>query len=261
MTGAPAQQAKWGGQFRGKVAMVTGAASGIGRAAALALAREGALLVLADQNQIGLDETLRLCGEGHLAQPADVTDGEAVAALTALALARFGRLDCAVNAAGISGPSGTPLAALCEQDFDRVFAINAKGVWLCMKHQIDAMLAQGGGAIVNVASGAAHVAVPGSGAYVGSKHAVLGLTKAAAADYAGQGIRVNAICPGFTRTPMAMGSLEMMGLGEADAAATAPIGRIGEAEEQANAILFLLSDNASFMAGHGLVADGGHSIV
>lgn len=257
-----ARVSRWGGQFAGKVAMVTGAGSGIGRAAALALAAEGATVAMSDVDPAGLEESRRLAqGDGHGTHVLDVTDGQAVAATIAGILDRHGRLDCAVNAAGISGPSGTPLADLAEEDFDRVFAINARGVWLCMKHQIAAMAPRGGGCIVNVASGAAHVAVPGSGAYVGSKHAVLGLTKAAAADYAARGIRVNALCPGFTRTPMAMGSLARMGLAEADAAASAPIGRISEPEEQAEAILFLCSHGARFMAGAGLVADGGHSIV
>ncbi len=253
---------RWSDQFVGRAVMVTGAASGIGRAVALAFAREGAQLALADRDEAGLAETLRLTGTNrHWASPLDVRDGAAVAQFVSEAVDRFGRIDCAVNAAGISGPSATPLADLAEEDFDRIIGINTKGVWLCMKHQIPAMIEAGGGAIVNIASGAALVAVPGSGAYVGSKHAVLGLTKAGAADYASQGVRINALCPGFTRTPMAMGSLAAMGLGEADAAATAPIRRIAEAEEQAEAALFLCSEKASFLAGHGLVADGGHSIV
>jgi NAD(P)-dependent dehydrogenase (short-subunit alcohol dehydrogenase family) len=253
---------RWGNQFIGKTVMVTGAASGIGRAVALAFAQEGALLALADRDETGLAETLRLTGSNrHWASALDVTDRAAVEDFVAGAVERFGRLDCAVNAAGISGPSATPIADLSEEDFDRIMGINAKGVWLCMKYQIPAMLAHGGGAIVNVASGTAIVAVPGSAAYGGSKHAVMGLTKGAAADCARHGVRINALCPGFTRTPMAMGSLTAMGLGEPDAVASAPIQRISEAEEQADAVLFLCSDRSAFMAGHGLVVDGGHSIV
>jgi NAD(P)-dependent dehydrogenase (short-subunit alcohol dehydrogenase family) len=183
-----------------------------------------------------------------------------VAGFIAHVVVTWGRLNCAVNNAGIRSQV-LPLADFTEEAYDRIMAINTRGVWLCMKHEIRAMLAQGGGAIVNVASGAGLVAVPRAGTYVASKHAVLGLTRAGAADYAGAGIRINAICPGYTRTPMALGSLSDSGISEDQVAAALPIGRVAQPEEQAAAVLYLCSDDATYMAGHAMVVDGGHSII
>lgn len=252
-----------GGELAGKVAMVTGAASGIGRAVALLFVNEGATIGIGDLDTAGLAETERLLGDAAvLSRRLDVTDDGDVERFVAELVGKAGRLDCAVNAAGLAVRDTRPTAMADVQDFQRVMHVNVTGVFLCMRHQLQAMLAAGnGGAIVNVASGAAYVAVPGNAAYVASKHAVMGLTKCAAADHAAEGIRVNALCPGFTRTPMAMTSLAVMGVAESDAAASAPANRIAEPSEQAEAALFLCSGKAAFMVGHGLVVDGGHSIV
>jgi NAD(P)-dependent dehydrogenase (short-subunit alcohol dehydrogenase family) len=253
------------GRFGGKVAFVSGAAGGIGSAIALAFAREGARLALTDAEAGGLERTGRAArelGAEVIAEPFDITRSAAIEALIARAVAAWGRLDCAVNNAGIRCEV-LPLADFSEEAYDRLMAINAKSVWLGMKHQIRQMLAQqpAGGAIVNTASGAGIVAVPGHGTYVASKHAVVGLTKAGAADYARYGIRINALCPGYTRTPMALGSLADSGATEEQVAAALPAGRVADPAEQAAAVLFLCSDDARYMAGHALVVDGGHSIV
>jgi NAD(P)-dependent dehydrogenase (short-subunit alcohol dehydrogenase family) len=251
-------------RFQGKVAFVTGAAGGIGRAIALAFAREGARLALTDSHAEGLASVVgevRAIGAELLADAFDITSSEAIGGFIAKIVDRWGQLDCAANNAGIRS-AVKPLADFSEQEFDRLMAINTKAVWLCMKHEIPLMLKQSsGGAIVNMASGAGIVAVPGAGSYVASKHAVIGLTKVGAADYAKHGIRINAVCPGYTRTPMALGSLADYGVSIEDVAAAQPIGRVADPHEQAAAVLFLCSDDAKFMAGHAMVVDGGHSIV
>lgn len=252
------------GQFAGKVAVVTGAGSGIGRASALALAREGARVVVADRAPEGGEETVRQIanagGEALFAR-VDVTQAGEVDALIARAVETYGRLDYAHNNAGIEGAWGTPVQAYPQDVWERVFAVNVTGVFLCMKAEIPKMLAQGRGVIVNTASLSALGGQPGACAYGASKHAVLGLTKGAALEYAQQGIRVNAICPTFTRTPMVEGALAAAPVpveqAEAQLAAYQPMGRLGTVEEVAAAVVWLCSDAASFITGHALPIDGG----
>lgn len=247
------------GEFAGKVVMVTGAASGIGRAVAIAFAREGATLALCDQNAEGLAETVVQGCPDALTGVIDITDDAAVDGFVTSILARFGRLDCAANCAGI-GATNDALADISIDAFDRMIAVNLKGVWLSMKRQIPAMIASGGGSIVNIASGAGLLGTPMAGAYVAAKHGVVGLTRAGALDYAARGIRVNAICPSFTRTPMAMSMIEEReGLDEALVNAVHPIGRMGEPHEQADAVLYLCSDRASYVTGTTLCVDGGYT--
>jgi NAD(P)-dependent dehydrogenase (short-subunit alcohol dehydrogenase family) len=248
------------GQFTGKVAVVTGAGSGIGRASALALAREGARVVVADSVPEGGEETVQqISTEGGeaLFVRVDVTHADEVAALIARTVATYGRLDYAHNNAGIVGDWGTALHEYPLDFWERVFAINVTGVWLCMKAEIPQMLAQGHGVIVNTAALASLVGVPGDCAYGASKHAVLGLTKGAALEYAQQGIRVNAIGPTFTRTPMVERVLAA-GTGTAmQFAANQPMGRMATVEEVVTAVVWLFSDAASFVTGHALRIDGG----
>ena len=244
----------------GKVALVTGSGSGIGRASALAFAREGAKVVGADVVVDGGQETLRLIrevgGEGLFVKT-DVSKAAEVEALIKQIIATYGRLDCAHNNAGVEGTFVTT-TEYSEADWDRVLAINLKGVWLCMKYEIPQMLQQGGGAIVNTASGAGLVGVVGLSAYVASKHGVIGLTKTAALEYAKAGIRVNAVCPGVIETPMvARLTRSRPDLSEALVAAE-PMGRTGQPEEIAEAVVWLCSDAASFVTGHAMSVDGGY---
>jgi NAD(P)-dependent dehydrogenase (short-subunit alcohol dehydrogenase family) len=242
--------------FAGKVALVTGAASGMGLATARAFAQSGAAVVLADSRAGALDhaaEGLRAAGHRAIAVTCDVADEAQAAAMVARAVADFGRLDMAYNNAGILGPMGDVTEETAE-GFDHVTAVNLRGIWACMKHELLAMRAQGGGAIVNCSSLGGLVGLPGRAAYHASKHGVIGLTKCAALDYAARGIRVNAICPGCVDTPMGDGI---------DPAAMAaflrdqPIGRMGRAEEVAAAVLWLCSPGASFVLGIALPVDGG----
>jgi NAD(P)-dependent dehydrogenase (short-subunit alcohol dehydrogenase family) len=250
-------------RFEGKVALVTGAASGIGEAAALAFAGEGAAVVVADvQVEKGQAVAARIAAQGGAAVFAacDVRREEDVAALVETAVRRFGRLDCAYNNAGVASPP-LPLAEQSNEDWDSVIGTDLRGVWLCMKHEIRQMLRQGGGCIVNCASICGLVAVPGMGAYVAAKHGVIGLTKAAALDYAKQNIRVNAVCPGGilsegARLAQAQMSPEEREAMEAAVMAQQPIGRWGRPEEIAEAVLWLCSPGASLMLGHALVVDG-----
>jgi NAD(P)-dependent dehydrogenase (short-subunit alcohol dehydrogenase family) len=246
--------------LEGRVALVTGGSSGIGRASSLALARAGATVVVSDVNMDGGIETSHLIeAEGGEAVfiPADVTDGEAVANLVATTLARYGRLDCAHNNGGIEGPLAE-VVDYGEADWDRVIEINLKGVWWCLKHEIPAMLAQGSGAIVNTASVSGLKGFPPLlPAYVASKYGVVGLTTVSARNYASRGIRVNAICPGAIDTPM----LERIGTGAralgVSMVAENPTGRLGQPAEVGEAVAWLCSDAASFVTGHMLVVDGG----
>ena len=245
--------------FAGKSVLVTGAAGGIGRAAALAFAGAGARVAVVDVDAKGGEDTVALIaqagGEAFFVK-ADVSQSAQVEAMVAAVVERWGRLDCAFNNAGIE-IEHLPLADSDEATFDRLIGVNVKGVWLCMKHEIRQMLKQGGGTIVNTASVAGLVGAPLMPLYAASKHAVVGLTKTAAAEYGKAGIRVNSVCPGIIRTPMLERALEREPRREKSIVKAHPIGRLGEAEEIANAAVWLCSDAASFVTGHQLAVDGG----
>ena len=245
--------------MRGKVAIVTGASAGIGRATALAFAREGARVVVADVQPGAGEETVRLIadagGEAAFVR-ADVSRATDSEAIVHRAVEVFGRLDYAFNNAGIEGETA-PTAECSEENWDRVLGINLKGVWLCMRHEIPEMLRQGGGAIVNCSSVAGLVGFPGIPAYTASKHGILGLTRAAALEYAQQNVRVNAVCPGVIRTAMVERFTRQDPQAEAQLVAREPVGRMGTPEEVAAAVLWLCSDAASFVSGHALAVDGG----
>jgi len=247
------------GLFKGKVALVTGAGSGIGRAAAEAFAVAGARVAVCDVNlESARDTVARINGARGEATAiaADVSDRGSVASMVESAVNAYGRLDCAFNNAGVNleiAPSEEWDEEICE----RTWNINTKGVMLCMKYEIRQMLKQGGGAIVNTASVEGFKGVAGHAGYATSKHAVVGLTRVAALQYAKQGIRVNAVCPGVIRTALTKGMLEAWG--EQALGAVHPMGRMGEPEEIANAVLWLCSDQASFVTGHPLAVDGGFS--
>lgn len=247
------------GRVAGKVALVTGGGSGIGRAAALAFAREGAKVVVSDVVIDGGEETVRLikaAGGQAVFVKADVARPAEVDALIARVVDTYGRLDCAFNNAGIEGTMAQT-ADCSEENWDRTIAINLKGVWLCLKAEIPQMLKQGGGAIVNTASVAGLVGFAGLPAYVASKHGVVGLTKSAALEYAKQGIRVNAVCPGVIRTPMVERLFRDNPAAGETIAAMEPVGRMGTPEEIAEAVVWLCSDAASFVTGLAMAVDGG----
>ena len=247
--------------FTGQVALVTGAGSGMGLSTAQAFAEAGAAVVLADINEAALraaTDGLTAVGHRALGVTCDVSDEDQVAAMVERAVATFGRLDMAFNNAGIQAP---PRDAADEPAdvFDRVNAINLRGVWACMKHELRQMRAQGNGAIVNCSSLGGLVGLPSRAAYHASKHGVIGLTKSAALEYAPRGIRINAICPGTIETPMVAAMIAKGELNVPEAVANQPIGRLGRAEEIAAAVLWLCSPGASFVLGVALPVDGGYT--
>jgi NAD(P)-dependent dehydrogenase (short-subunit alcohol dehydrogenase family) len=250
------------GSFDGRVALVTGGGSGMGRATSIAFAREGASVLVADVHVGGGQETVATITDAGGAAwfvHADVSDSAAVEAMVRAAVDEFGRLDHAVNNAAIEGESGA-IADIGDDEFDRIIAINLRGVFLCMKHEVRQMLAQGsGGTIVNLASTNAFRPQPHQSAYTASKHGVLGLTRAAAMDYAQHGIRINAVCPGAIDTPMLRSAIDRRGRDPKEVAARlSGLGRFGETSEIASAILWLSSEAASFTVGHALAVDGGY---
>jgi NAD(P)-dependent dehydrogenase (short-subunit alcohol dehydrogenase family) len=248
------------GQLDGKVVLITGGGSGIGRATALRVAREGAKVMIADYVPEGALKAVAMIKEaGGTADciAADVSVPGQVEAMVSKTVATFGRLDCAFNNAGIAG-AGANTANYAEEAFDQVIGINLKGVWLCMKCEIPQMLKVGGGAIVNTASAAGLIGLPGGCAYVAAKHGVVGLTRTAALEYAQENIRVNCVCPGFIRTPMLERGLDAGRLSVEQINALEPVGRTGTPEEIAESVLWLMSDAASFVTGHPLSVDGGY---
>jgi NAD(P)-dependent dehydrogenase (short-subunit alcohol dehydrogenase family) len=245
--------------IEGKIVLVTGGSSGIGRATALAFARAGSCVAVADVMEEGGEQTVQMVREaGGDAQffRADVSSAADVEALVRGVVDRFGRLDFAHNNAGVEGRVG-PLEELTEQEFERVININLKGVWLCIKYEVPEMLKTGGGAIVNTASVAGLLGFANSSAYVASKHAVVGLTKTAALEYARRGIRVNAVCPGVILTPMVQRVIDANPAMESALAGMEPVGRLGTPEEIADAVVYLCSENASFVTGFAMAVDGG----
>lgn len=248
-------------RLEGKVALVTGGNSGIGRATAQAFAREGAKVVIAARRVPEGEETVGLitnAGGEAIFVKTDVTQAAQVAALIARTVEAFGRLDCAFNNAGVSGAAGAPTAEYPEDKWQQVINVNLTGVWLCIKYELRQMLAQGGGAIVNDSSVTGLRVGRGiSAAYAASKHGVVGMTKSVAWEYARSGIRVNAVCPGWIRTPMAEIAMDINPQLEAQIVEQTPSGRLGTPEEVAAAVAWLCSDAASFITGHALVIDGG----
>jgi len=245
--------------FEGKVVLVTGGSSGIGRATALMFARHGAKVVIGDVDLAGektVDAIKREKGEAIFVQT-DVRNAEQVRNLVAIAVNTYGGLDCAFNNAGIL-PAMATLADTEESSFDQTFAVDVKGVFLAMKYEIQQMLKTGGGAIVNTASIAGLIAEQGISAYVAAKHAVIGLTKAAALEYASQGIRINALAPGLVQTPMTKGWYDDPQMRQFFIANT-PLGRFAQPEEIASMVLFACSDQASFAVGQTFTVDGGYT--
>jgi NAD(P)-dependent dehydrogenase (short-subunit alcohol dehydrogenase family) len=247
-------------EFEGKVALVTGGGSGIGRATAIAFAREGAQVVIGNRNVQRGEETvamIRDADEKASFKRTDVLIAAEIEALVDHAVKTYGRLDMAFNNAGIEGDLQPTLVEQTEANYDAVMDSNVKSVWLSMKYEIPRILEQGGGAIVNCSSVAGVIGFPGVGIYVASKHAVVGLTKTAALEYSAQGIRINAVNPAVIDTGMADRIAGGMNMKKDDLIPFHPIGRIGRVEEVAEAVLWLCSSKASFVTGHSLLVDGG----
>ena len=243
--------------FKNKVVVVTGGSSGIGKATALSFAQKGAKVVVVDW--IENDETMSLLkktGEKFLFIKCDVSKESDVKVMVEKTIETFGRLDYAFNNAGIEGKSA-PTQDCTEENWDKVIGINLKGIWLCMKYEIPEILKQGKGAIVNCASVAGLVGFAGLPAYVASKHAVVGLTKTAALENAKLGIRINAVCPGVIATPMIDRLIQNDKEAEKQFVGLEPVGRFGQPQEIANAVIWLCSDQASFVTGHAMAVDGG----
>jgi NAD(P)-dependent dehydrogenase (short-subunit alcohol dehydrogenase family) len=249
-------------EFDGKVALMTGGSSGIGRATALAFAREGAQVVIGDRNTRRGEETvsmIRNAGGTASFRRTDVLVAADIEALVEHAISEYGGLDLAFNNAGIEGDV-RPLVEQTEANYDAIMDINVKGVWLSMKYEIPRMLERGGGAIVNCSSVAGVIGFPGIGIYAASKHAVIGLTKTAALEYSAQRIRINAVNPAVIDTEMADRLAAGLNMKKADLSTLHPIGRIGQVDEVADAVLWLCSGRASFVTGHTLVVDGGFTV-
>lgn len=247
--------------FENQVALVTGAASGIGLATATAFAEAGATVALADVTQAAVRSAADgLVAAGHKAIGirCDVTDEAEVAAMIKQTVSTFGRLDAAFNNAGVQAPP-SDMADEAPEEFDRVNAVNLRGVWACMKHELRHMRGQGRGAIVNCSSLGGLVGLPSRAAYHASKHGVIGLTRSAALEYAPRGIRINAVCPGTIDTPMVASMLEKQADAMKEIMRDQPIGRLGRPQEIASAVLWLCSSGASFVIGHALAVDGGYT--
>jgi NAD(P)-dependent dehydrogenase (short-subunit alcohol dehydrogenase family) len=244
----------------GKVALVTGAGAGIGLATAWAFAEAGASVVLADRDEQALSkgiERIRSAGHNAIGLTCDVTDKAQVTTMIEQAAVTYGRLDAAFNNAGVNS-DGASLLDTSDDEFDRIINVNLRGVWNCMKAELRHMIAQGSGAIVNCSSIGGMVGSKGRSAYSASKHGVIGLTRSAALEYAPQGIRINAVCPGMVNTPMAVAVTKNYDPEIVKAmVAREPIGRFGEADEIAAAVVWLCTPAASFMVGHALAVDGG----
>ena len=246
-------------RFENMSALVTGGASGIGRATALAFAAEGARVVVADVNDAAGGETVRMIeaqGGQTAFLHADMRDAASVEAMVRSAAARWGRLDCAFNNAGVAGPL-LPLADYPEDAYDAILDTNMRGVFLCLKYELPIMVRQGGGCIVNTASMAAFGGTVETAPYAASKAAVVSLTRSAAKGYARHGIRVNAVCPGATDTPLPFRRAMPREEFRAQMNKMIPLGRMAHADEIARAVLWLCSSDASYVTGHMLVADGG----
>lgn len=248
-------------KLAGKIALITGGGGGIGRATALAFAAEGAKVAVADvdaSTASAVAAEIAAAGGEALGIAVDVSREAQVSAMFEQVLSRFGRLDIAFNNAAID-IEHEPLDRCTEDMFDRLMSVNVKGVWLCMRHEIQQMLKQGGGIIVNTASIGGLGGAPRQPVYGATKHAVIGLTKSAALEYGRKGIRVNAVCPGVIRTPMMERALELDPRRAKRMDSFHPIGRVGEAEEVARVVVFLSSDDAAFVLGAAVPVDGGYT--